>query len=136
MAVEVSPVDLLPFSPDLPADQAYPLIRGVMARTALFAPAILEADFAYGDAAKDLLVVAILRRYRSAGGAVSTETIGPYSVTVDNSALAQGGLYTKDEMDEWARIVRLSSAALSGVTAPTFAFPAAPVAWPDPVRRA
>lgn len=131
-AVTLDRSDLLPFAPNITEEQATALITGVMARTALFAPQILDADFAHEAAAKDLLLVAILRRHKSDGGLVVTETVGPFSVTVDNSSLVDGGMFTSAEMAEWAL---MSAEGSSASSVPVFAFPTCSTSWPDPAWR-
>lgn len=133
-AVELDREDLLPFAPNITEAQADALIAGTIARTKLFLPDITADDFAYPEAAKALLTVAVLRQHKAAGGTVTTETIGPYTIRVDNSSLAQGGLYTEAEMAEWARMMGADTGG--ALTAgPVFSFPTPAPSWPDPAER-
>jgi len=63
------------------------LIRGTLARAATFAPCVLEAGFTgvNADAARDILIGAIVRAIEAGSGAVTTLTAGPHSKTIDTT---------------------------------------------------
>jgi hypothetical protein len=128
VAVNLTYGDLLPFAPDLTEEQGYILIRGVVARAALVAPCILESGFAAVDAARDILIAAVLRRHLAGGGIVTQQTVGNVSVTLDKDAAGRLLLESED-----AELRAMCSGAV--VTyGPLSCFPAAQD-WPDPVER-
>lgn len=131
MAAQITIDDLSPFAPNLTGEQAEILIAGTTARAAIWAACILADDFT-NPAANDILRVAVLRQVKAAGGVVTTQTIGPYQVTIDNSAFADR-LFTDSEVAE----LEAMCAGFSGSTSaavPVFSMPDCVPCWPDPAE--
>lgn len=101
-AVTIIPADLAPFA-EIETNKAEEMITDAVARAALVAPCILEADFAHAGAAKAIIRGAIIRWHESGSGALSQEAIakGPFShsQTVDTRS-PHKGLFSPDEIDE------------------------------------
>lgn len=87
MAVRIETDDIRVYAPGASEDLVEDLIRGTLARAAIFAPCILTAGFtgASADAARDIIVGAIVRSIEAGSGAVTTMTAGPHSKTVDTT---------------------------------------------------
>jgi hypothetical protein len=83
MALDISIDDLLPFDSDITDEQADAMITGALARASLVAPCLMDPDFSgvYHDAAKAILVQAMLRGGRIKAGNIASETIGPFAVS-------------------------------------------------------
>lgn len=75
--------DLLPFAPQIDQVKAQAMIDDALALAARVAPCIIDPDFEYDDAAKAILRGAILRWNDSGSGAITQQSAGPYSQTVD-----------------------------------------------------
>lgn len=117
--------DLLPFAPGLTPEQAVVLIRGVSARISEKVPCI--ADLTANDAARDIVLAAVLRRYTAAGGLVTSQKVGDVEVHIDTAAA--GRLLLDSELAELQALC--GSASTYG---PVGSFPD-PLDWPDPVER-
>jgi hypothetical protein len=122
--------DVLAFTSDIDHDQAVLLIQGTLARAAVYAPCILDAAFTGTAAAKDIVLAGVLRRHQTAGGVVTTSTIGSTSITVDNRALI-AGVFLASEIEELQRLCRVFSDSI-GLVQPAYFFQDAPK-WPDPI---
>jgi hypothetical protein len=81
-AVTLTPFDLAPFAV-ISEDKAFAMIEDALAISARIAPCILEAEFSYAAAAKAVLRGAILRWNEAGTGALSAESAGPFSGTID-----------------------------------------------------
>jgi hypothetical protein len=81
-AVTLTPADLEPFAV-IDEVKAQAMIDDTLARAARLAPCILDEDFAYPDAAKAILRGVVLRWNESGTGITTTQTAGPYGMTVD-----------------------------------------------------
>jgi hypothetical protein len=84
-AVTITPADLATFNPtaNIPDAKAQLLIDGAIGQAMLVAPCIAEADFAHEDAAKLLLIQAILRWHEAGTGAAVQLQAGPYGQSLD-----------------------------------------------------
>jgi hypothetical protein len=132
VTIEVSLLDVQLFAPAMSLEEAAILVDGTIARAAVYVPGILAEDFPNVAAAQDIIRVGVLRRWRNDGGQVTTETIGPYSTTVDTRSSADG-LFSDSEMLELQRMC-LTEGTTTAVL-PQFSFPTRIRAWPDPVER-
>lgn len=132
MAVQLAVPDVLPFAPSIDEAQAIQLITGTLARAAQYAPCILDASFTANEAAKDIILAGVLRRVRTAGGVVTTSTIGTCSITVDNRSLV-GGLFMASEISELQSLCRASLGDIA-TAVPHFSMPDPPGDWQDPAQ--
>lgn len=82
-AVTITVDDLRPFAPDIDEAKALAMIDDALALAARVAPCILSADFEHGAAAKAVLRGALLRWNDTGTGAVTSQTAGPFSQTID-----------------------------------------------------
>jgi hypothetical protein len=130
--IELTRQDLLPFAPSITEEQAQPLIAGTLARAAIKAPCILDDAFAYQDAAKDILMAAVLRRFMATGGAVTKAAVG--SVSIEYAGATDGGLSSGDIL-ELQEMCRQQAGTIASAPACDYSFPVASD-WPDPVERA
>lgn len=73
--------DLIPFRPNLDPVQADIMVADALALAAQAAPCILDADFAYEDAAKAIIRNAILRWADVGTGTVTQLVAGPQQIT-------------------------------------------------------
>jgi hypothetical protein len=81
-AVSLTPFDLAPFAV-ISEDKAFAMIEDALAIAARVAPCITLPDFPYAAAAKAILRGAVLRWNEAGTGALSAESAGPFSGTVD-----------------------------------------------------
>lgn len=107
MAVTITIDDLRPFAPDISQDKADAMIAGAVARASLVAPCILTADFIdpYAEAAKSVLVGAIIRWNDAGTGLITNETIGPFST----SRASSKELFWPSELNELQTICKGSA---------------------------
>lgn len=82
-AVTITIDDLIPFSPDINPVKAQAMIEDALARAALIAPCINDADFPHSDAAKAILRGAILRWDDAGAGVVVQWGAGSFQESVD-----------------------------------------------------
>ena len=84
-ALSLTLADLTPFAPDLSATKAVPMIEDALAMAGLVAPCILDENLPESkqDAAKAVIRGAILRWHEAGTGAVSQQSAGQYSQTID-----------------------------------------------------
>lgn len=92
-------VDLQAFRPDINTTQAMAMIDDATALAVAHAPGILAAGFTGDAAVKAILRRAILRWDDAGSGAVTQESMGPFSRTVDTSQ-PQRGVFLKSEVDQ------------------------------------
>jgi hypothetical protein len=87
MAVAITTADVQVYAPGTSAQLVDDLIRGTLSRAAFFAPCILQSSFtgSRADAARDIIIGAIVRAIEGGSGAVTTLTAGPHSKTVDTT---------------------------------------------------
>lgn len=88
-AVELYPEDLAPFAV-IDDAKAEAMIGDALAVATRVAPCIVDADFAYADAAKAVLRAAVLRWNDAGNGARQQETVGPFGITVDTRTQRRG----------------------------------------------
>jgi|SRR6478752_6171301 len=125
--MDLTYADLLPFAPTLTVEQADLLIRGVTARVAQKVPCILTLTG--NDAARDILLVAVLRRHVANGGLVTSQRVGEVQIDIEHTAgTVAGRLLTSAELEE------LQALCGSAAYGPQYSFPDAQD-WPDPVER-
>lgn len=96
--VTITPEDLQPFA-DIPKDKAQAMCDDALAIAAVVAPCILDPRFEYDEAALAILRGAILRWNAADTGAVTTQTAGPFSVSVDSTA-RRNGMFTPTEIEQ------------------------------------
>jgi hypothetical protein len=115
-AVVITNEDLAPFA-DIPDAKAAAMIEDALAMAAQVAPCILDDAFTGGAAAKAVLRGAILRWNDSGSGALSAETTGPFSVTMDTRT-PRRSLFCSDTEDGGAFSVdtALTSTVLHATT--------------------
>ena len=103
-AVTIEPSDLRrhPACKKIDEDLAEELIKGTMARAARYAPCITSPTFTDADAAKDILVGAIVRRYASGAGGFRRETTTVDGVTHTKEAdtSRSASLFTRADVAE------------------------------------
>jgi hypothetical protein len=113
-AVTITPDDLAPFAPDIPANKAAAMIEDVMAMAATVAPCITDPDFAHAGAAKAILRGAIIRWNKSDQGALtnSTESVDDYnrSWTFDTRQ-KRSGLFWPSEIEQLQALCRTTGPA-------------------------
>lgn len=109
--------DLAPFA-EIDEDKAAIMIADTLARAAAIAPCINDDDFEHADAAKAVIRGAILRWNEAGTGAVTTETTGPFAVTVDTRAGTRRGLFWPSEITELQKLCSASGGAFTIETAP------------------
>lgn len=129
-AVTLSSDDVLVFLPDADTAQVDALVTGALARAALVAPCILEADFDYEDAARGIIIDAILRRMETGAGALSMQQAGPFQQAMDTRTSPRE-LYWPGEIVELQRLC--ATASTSGGALPSGNFPTT-ADWPDAVE--
>ena len=104
-AVSLDVSDLEAFAPDIEPARAQAMIDDAMARAALVAPCINDADFAFDAAAKAILRGAILRWNDAGTGAFQQQMTGPFSVTID-TRVKTGGLFWPSEITSLQELCR------------------------------
>lgn len=97
-AVTLDPLDLEPFA-EIPSAKAEEMITDALALAARVAPCILTEEFEYTDAARAILRGAILRWNDSGSGAVSQQTAGPFSQSLDTRQQRRS-MFFPSEIDE------------------------------------
>lgn len=107
-AVNVTVADLTPFSPNIDPAKAEAMIADALALAAEVAPCILEDDFTKAAAAKAILRGAILRWDDAGAGAIVSQTIGPWSETVDTSKVRRS-MFWPSEIVDLQKLCRVSS---------------------------
>lgn len=81
--------DLAPFA-TIDAGKAEAMIADALSMAAMVAPCILDAGFAYEDAAKAIIRGAVLRWHDAGSGAVTQQTAGPFGQTLDTRQVRKG----------------------------------------------
>lgn len=95
----LTPEDLAPFA-DIDEAKALAMIEDAEAMAVLAAPCIAESsDPAVLAAVKAILRTAILRWNDSGSGAVTQQTAGPFSQTIDTTNIRRG-LFWPSEVDQ------------------------------------
>lgn len=107
-AVNVTVADLTPFSPNIDPAKAEAMIADALALAAEVSPCILEDDFTKAAAAKAILRGAILRWDDAGAGAIVSQTIGPWSETVDTSKVRRS-MFWPSEIVDLQKLCRVSS---------------------------
>src|SRR4051812_4146712 len=133
MAVDIVLADISVFVPGIDPGKADALITGALARAALLAPCIQDDEFPYEDAAKAIIVDAILRRIETGAGALSLQQAGPFQQAIDTRTSPRE-LYWPGEVLELQRLCAEADADgdTSGGALPVGYFPAGAETWPDP----
>lgn len=98
MGTFISESDLTPFAV-IEAAKAAAMIADGEAMAKLVAPCITDAGFAHADAVKAILRGAILRWNDAGSGAVTSQSAGPYSQTVDTTR-ARKSLFWPSEIEQ------------------------------------
>lgn len=106
--VTITPADLAPYA-TIAEDKAQSMITGALARAALKAPCIAKADFQHTEAAKAVIIEAILRWNDAGTGAVTQNVAGPFQQTVDTT-VRRRGLFTPSEIEELEEMCRETNA--------------------------
>jgi hypothetical protein len=119
-AVTITPGDLTPFA-TIDEAKAQAMIDDAMALAARVAPCILDADFAYTDAARAIIRGAVLRWNEAGTGALQAQTAGPFGQTVDTRQQRRG-MYWPSEINDLAALCSQSSTSYT-----------TSLAGPDPV---
>lgn len=101
-AVTVTPDDLAPFATIDPV-KAQAMIDDALALAARAAPCILDADFAYPDAARAIIRGAVLRWNDSGSGAVTQQTAGPFNQSIDTRTTRKS-MFWPSEITELQRL--------------------------------
>jgi hypothetical protein len=112
-AVSISPDDLKPYRPDIPPDQAQAMIDDAMAYAAFIAPCILDPRFEYADAAEAIIKQAICDWYDTGTGSVTSQTAGPFGVTIDTRA-RKNGFFTEKQEEQLKAMCSAGSGTVSG----------------------
>lgn len=101
MAVSIEASEVLVYAPGASVDLVEDLIRGTLARAATFAPCILTSGFTgvKADAARDILIGAIVRSIEGGSGAITTLTAGPHSKTVDTTKPRRARFTTAEQAE-------------------------------------
>jgi len=102
-AVTITPADLTPFSPGIDPAKAQAMIDDALALAGTVAPCILEDTFTNPAAAKAVLRAAILRWNDAGNGAIVSETVGPFSQTIDTSHTRRG-LFWPSEIEQLQKL--------------------------------
>lgn len=90
MAVSITIDDLTPFAPNIDEGRAQAMIEDALALAAIVAPCIQEDTFTHTAAARAIIRGAILRWNDAGSGAITSQTVGPFSQTVDTSQVRRG----------------------------------------------
>lgn len=135
MAINIAPDDLTVFNPNIPEDRAEAMIERAIARACspTLAPCLAADDLdpEKAEAAKSIIIDAILRWADRGSGAITTEneTAGVYSRsrTVDTSQGASRTLFYPSEIDELKQLCGRTTAS-----EPRASMPDRAPAYPDP----
>lgn len=118
--ITIDPGDLLTLRPSLDVATASIMIQGAIARAAQIAPCILTDTFTGGDAAKAIILDALVRRADAGGGGVLTQqSAGPFSQSVDTRTAVN--LFTAQERADLAGLCGAAGRARTIFTAPVSA---------------
>ena len=134
-AVSLSVDDLTPFA-SINEEKAEAMIADALALAARVAPCITDEEFAYPDAAKAIIRGAILRWNEAGTGALSAQSSGPFSQTVDTRQQRRGMFWPSEitQLQELCRDGDTAGQAFTIDTTPAVAFGAdgywsAPDTW-------
>lgn len=83
MAVSITVGDVKVFVPGAEDGQVSALITGAVARATEIAPCLASDDFDKEDAAKAIIVEAIVRRLEAGAGSLSLQQAGPFQQAID-----------------------------------------------------
>lgn len=100
-AVSITVDDLRVFAPDIDEAKALAMIEDAMATAIRVAPCIITEEFEHPGAAKAILRAALLRWHESGNGAVTSQSAGPFSQTIDTST-PRRRLFWPSEIDDLA----------------------------------
>lgn len=104
--VVVTAAELLALRPKLSAEEAEAMVTGTVARAVIIAPCITRPGFPHADAAKGIILDALLRRADAGSGIVVTQTAGAYSQTTDGKSTLN--LFTQQEREDLAGLCKQS----------------------------
>lgn len=92
LPVFVTAEDVALLAPGVSAGQAEAMIRAVTARAVRVAPCLTREDLSEADseAARAVILDAVVRWASTGGGSVQSQTAGPYGYTVDTRQDRQG----------------------------------------------
>lgn len=128
MGAFLSVDDLEPFA-TIAAEKAIAMIEDAEAMALLTAPCIAAADFAYGTAVKAILRGAVLRWNEAGTGAMSAQSAGPFSQTLDTRQERRGMFWPS----EIVQLQSLCADAQGGVYTTSLAGPERPDGyWSQP----
>ena len=96
--------ELLALRPSLSIGEAEAMITGAVARAVIIAPCIARPGFPHAEAAKGIILDALLRRADAGSGIVVTQTAGPYSQTTDGKSTLN--LFTQQEREDLAGLCK------------------------------
>lgn len=105
----IEPADLAPFA-TIPADRSAAMIADATAMAVRAAPCLADDGFPHGDAARAILRAAILRWHEAGVGALSSETIGPYSYQTDTRQTRRG-MFWPSEITQLQDLCRTGEAS-------------------------
>lgn len=112
----IDPGDLITLRPKLDVATASLMIQGAIARAAQIAPCLLADEFTQEDAARAIILDALVRRADTSGGVVTQQTAGPFSQSVDSRSTTN--LFTAQERADLAALCGGGAAARTIDTAP------------------
>lgn len=112
-AVTMTVDDLSPFA-TIEEVKARLMIDDAIALAARVAPCILDADFAYEDAARAILRGAILRWNEAGSGALQAQTAGPFGQTLDTRTQRKG-MFWPSEIDQLQGLCQADSTGAFGI---------------------
>lgn len=120
--VEVTVPDIQRHLSKVPTERIQAVIDGTLARAAVVAPCIIDAGFTYADAAKDILIDAIVARLRRGAGAPRRVTVDDGSVEYEPGAKPLPASVITDLQDLCGRYTESRAGS-----EPAFSFPASPM---------
>jgi len=112
-AVSLTPADLAPFA-EIPEAKAQAMIDDALALAATVAPCITDDGFAHDAAARAILRGAILRWQDAGTGALSSQTAGPFGVSLDTRQQRRS-LFLPSEIEQLQKLCQGASAGAYAV---------------------
>lgn len=100
----ITVADLTPFA-DIETSKAQAMVDDALALATRVAPCLLDAEFAYPDAAKAILRGAILRWNEAGTGAMQSQTAGPFGMQVDTRQQRKG-MFWPSEIEQLQDLCR------------------------------
>lgn len=123
MAVSLTIDDLTPFAPTIDEGRAQAMIEDALALAAIVAPCTLEDTFTHTAAARAIIRGAILRWNDAGSGAITSQTVGPFSQTVDTSQVRRGMFWPSEIKQLQELCGKSESRAFAIDTAPGWTVP-------------